>query len=70
MENARLAAQPRLKFQEQLGIGRTKYYELKKTDPRFPQSFEIGGKEVLYIHECNEYVRLCAESSRKEKSAA
>lgn len=70
MSDERLTVQSRLQFQQQLSVGRTKYYQLKKQDPDFPRSFEIGGKEVLYVHECNEYVRSRAEASRKEKSAA
>lgn len=65
MAEDRLAAQTRPNFQSQLGISRAKFYQLAARDPSFPKPFEIGGRKVYYVHECNEYVRRCAERAGK-----
>ncbi len=61
-ETTAIDVQGQPRFIKQLDTGRTKFYELMHSDPRFPKRFKLGGKWVYYIKDCNEYVKQCAET--------
>lgn len=64
MTETRIKVQNYTHFRDQLGVSRSTFFKLLREDPNFPRPFKVGGRNVLYVHECDEYVRQCAERSR------